>query len=70
MGLTELKPKSEEEELDSLRCRISWEFRDGSKKGHGEPVFNLKEAEEFAGWANQEFPYILHWAEPCYFYGE
>ena len=70
MGLKKLKPKSEEEGLESLRCRISWEFRDGSKKGHGEPVFDLDEAEEFAGWANKEFPYILHWVEPCYFYGK
>lgn len=50
---------------EPIKFRISWKYRDGSKKGHGEPIFNMKEATETAKIMNGKVPYVLHWAEPC-----
>jgi hypothetical protein len=51
---------------DQMACRVAWEYRDGSKNGHGQPIFTFDEAESIAAKMNAEYPEILHWPEPCF----
>lgn len=59
--------KDEAAASDTMRCRISWEFRDESKRGHGQPILTFDEAAEWAEFCNKRLPHILHWVEPCHF---
>ena len=45
---------------DDDKWLVCWEYKDGSAKGHGEPV-SKKDAEAAAEWANDNYPQIRHW---------
>ena len=43
--------------------RVCWQYRDGGKSGHGEPI-SKELAEAWVEAMNKEYPHIRHWAEP------